>query len=328
MSWRLPVDHYLVAIITTVVLAFVLPSPAAALPVLAIAAQASIMLLFFLYGARLAPAAVWRGLLHWRLQALVLAATFGLFPLLGLAMRVLVPAVLSPELYVGVLFLCLVPSTVQSSVAFTGLAGGNVAAAVSATSASSLIGMVLTPALAATLLDTGADVSVAGLEHVLLQLQLPFLVGQLIRPWVAPFLDRRRRLVGLVDRVAVLLIVYIAVNAAVGRGVWGLVRPADLVAAMLVDMALLASALAIMAAASRRLGLAPADEIVVVFCGGNKGLVTGVSMLGALLPADIAGIAVLPLIMFHQMQLIASAALASRYARRARVSSRGSGMSP
>lgn len=316
MSWRLPVDHYLIAIITTVVLAFVLPSPTAVLPVLSVAAQASIVLLFFLYGVRLAPGAVWRGLLHWRLQLLVLAATFGLFPLLGLALQVLVPAVLSSELYVGVLFLCLVPSTVQSSVAFTGLAGGNVAAAVSATSASSLIGMVLTPALAAALLHTGADVSISGLEQVVLQLQLPFLVGQAIRPWVVPFLDRHRQLIGLVDRIAVLLIVYMAVSAAAGRGVWGTLRPVDLVAVILADMALLASALAILVVVSRRLRLPPADEIAVLFCGGNKGLVTGVSMLGALLPADIAGIAVLPLIMFHQMQLVTSASLASRYARR------------
>jgi len=314
---RLPVDRYVLAIVATVVLAFVLPCPAGALSVLGVAARVSIALLFFLYGARLAPRAVWQGLLHWRLQALVLAATFGLFPLLGLAARVLVPTVLSPEIYLGFLFLCLLPSTVQSSIAFTGLAGGNVAAAVSASSASSLAGMVLTPALVALLLGAGGEVSVSDLQDMLLQLQLPFLAGQAARRWIAPWIERRRRVVGLVDRIAVLLIVYMAVSAATSRGVWHMVRPIDLVGVLLADMALLALALGIMAAISRRLGLARPDEIVVVFCGGNKGLVTGVSMAGALLPADIAGLAVLPLILFHQVQLIASAALASWYTQKA-----------
>jgi solute carrier family 10 (sodium/bile acid cotransporter), member 7 len=186
--------------------------------------------LFFLYGARLAPQAVWQGLLHWRLQVLVLLATFGLFPALGLASRVLVPALLSPHLYVGILFLCLLPSTVQSSIAFTSLAGGNVAAAVSATSASSVIGIVATPILADLLIGAGGDVSLSSLEGVLLQLQLPFLAGQAVRPWIAPLIERKRRLVSLVDRVAVLLIVYMAVSAAAGRGVWQVLRPLDLFA--------------------------------------------------------------------------------------------------
>jgi sodium/bile acid cotransporter 7 len=271
--------------------------------------------LFFLYGARLAPQAVWQGLLHWRLQVLVLLATFGLFPVLGLASRVLVPALLSPHLYVGILFLCLLPSTVQSSIAFTSLAGGNVAAAVSATSASSVIGIVATPILADLLIGAGGDVSLSSLEGVLLQLQLPFLAGQAVRPWIAPLIERKRRLVSLVDRVAVLLIVYMAVSAAAGRGVWQVLRPLDLFGVVLTTAMILALALGFLVLICRRIGLPRPDEIAVVFCGGNKGLVTGVSMLSALLPADVAGMAVLPLIVFHQIQLIASATVAARYAR-------------
>ena len=299
----------------TVVLALVLPLPVVMLPLLGVAAKASIALLFFLYGARLAPQAVWQGLLHWRLQVLVLLATFGLFPVLGLASRVLVPALLSPHLYVGILFLCLLPSTVQSSIAFTSLAGGNVAAAVSATSASSVIGIVATPILADLLIGAGGDVSLSSLEGVLLQLQLPFLAGQAVRPWIAPLIERKRRLVSLVDRVAVLLIVYMAVSAAAGRGVWQVLRPLDLFGVVLTTAMILALALGFLVLICRRIGLPRPDEIAVVFCGGNKGLVTGVSMLSALLPADVAGMAVLPLIVFHQIQLIASATVAARYAR-------------
>ena len=184
MLRRFPLDPYVLAIVATVVLALVLPLPEAMLPLLGVAAKASIALLFFLYGARLAPQAVWRGLLHWRLQALVLVGTFGLFPVLGLASRALVPTLLSPQLYLGILFLCLLPSTVQSSIAFTSLAGGNVAAAVSATSASSVIGIIATPILAALLIGGGGEISLSSLEGVVLQLQLPFLAGQAVRPLI------------------------------------------------------------------------------------------------------------------------------------------------
>jgi solute carrier family 10 (sodium/bile acid cotransporter), member 7 len=315
VALRLPVDRFVLAIVATVAMAVLLPCPDAAMPLLRFGARAAIALLFFLYGAKLAPSAVWRGLRQWRLQLLVLAGTFVLFPLLGLASRVLPPGMFPPELYVGFLFLCLLPSTVQSSVIFTGLAGGNVAAAVSATSASSLIGMAATPLLAALLLGTRGEVSLSGLQAVVLQLHVPFFAGQLARPLVAAWLERRRALVGLVDRGSVLLIVYMVVSAGMGRGVWGLVQPLDLFTVLLADLALLALALGLLTAISRRLRLPREDEIVVVFCAGNKGLVTGVSMMTALLPSTVVGIALLPLLLFHQMQLIVTAILASRYAR-------------
>lgn len=309
------VDRFVLAVLATVGAAIVLPCPDEAMPGLRLAARMAIALLFFLYGARLTPQAVWRGLGQWRLQALVLAGTFGLFPLLGLAASILVPGVLSPELYVGILFLCLLPSTVQSSIIFTGMAGGNVAAAVTATSASSLIGIVATPLLAATLLGARGEVSVAGLEAVVLQLHVPFLAGLMARSWTAEWIERRRSFIGLVDRISVMLVVYMAVSAGLGSGIWQLVGTLDLVAVVLADMALLALALGTLVVVSRRLGLPQPDEVVVVFCGGNKSLVTGVSMMGALLPSAIAGVAVIPLILFHQTQLIVTAALASWYAR-------------
>lgn len=315
MAFRLPVDRFVLAIVATVAVAVLLPCPEAAMPLLHGAARGAIALLFFLYGARLAPSAVWRGLAQWQLQILVLAGTFLLFPLLGLAAHALAPGLLSPELYLGFLLLCLLPSTVQSSVIFTGLAGGNVAAAISATSASSLIGIVATPLLAALLLDTRGEVSLSGLEAVVLQLHVPFFVGQGARPLVAKWLERRRGLVGLVDRSSVLLIVYMVVSAGMGGGVWRLIQPLDLAAVLLADLVLLVLVLGILAVISRRLRLPRADEIVVVFCAGNKGLVTGVSMITALLPSAVAGIAVIPLLLFHQLQLIITAMLASRYAR-------------
>ena len=123
---RLPIDTFLLALLAVVALAAVVPASGAYADALSVTTKVAIALLFFLYGARLSPTEAWHGLRHWRLHLLVLAATFVAFPLLGLAARALVPSVLTPGLYTGVLFLCLVPSTVQSSIAFTSIAHGNV----------------------------------------------------------------------------------------------------------------------------------------------------------------------------------------------------------
>ena len=312
---RRSLDPYLLAILAMVGLAVLGPAQGSAAVLLGGAGKALVALLFLLYGARLSPQAVWQGLAQWRLQVLVLGGTFALFPLVGMAARPLLSGLISPELCLGFLLLCALPSTVQSSIAFTGMAGGNVAAALCAASASSLIGIAATPLIAGWLLGAPGGPVLGSLDGILLQLLLPFLAGQAARPWIAASLQRAGRWVGWVDRGAVLLIVYTAVSAAALAGVWRQLQPLELGGVALIDAALLALVLAAMAAASRGLGLARGDEIVAVFCGGNKSLVAGMPMLAVLLAAATAGAAVVPLILFHQIQLLAGAALARRYAR-------------
>src|SRR6202158_277109 len=154
---RLPLDTCVLALLVVVAIATVLPARGAAADVLSVATKVAIALLFALYGARLSPTQAWHGLRHWRLHLLVLAATFVAFPLLGLAARVLVPTILTPDLYTGLLFLCLVPSTVQASIRFTSLAHGNVPAAIVSASLSNMLGVVLTPLLVVVLMHTGGD---------------------------------------------------------------------------------------------------------------------------------------------------------------------------
>ncbi|GAA2773015.1 hypothetical protein GCM10019017_16310 [Streptomyces showdoensis] len=239
-SW-LPVDPYILALLGTVGLAALLPASGTAATVAEGASKAAVALLFFLYGARLSTREALDGLTHWRLHVTVLACTFVLFPLLGLAARGLVPAVLTPSLYGGLLFLCLVPSTVQSSIAFTSIARGNVPAAICAGSFSSLAGIVLTPLLAAALLGNGAGgFSSDSLVEIVLQLLVPFLAGQLLRRWVGGFLVRHKRVLGYVDRGSILLVVYTAFSAGMTQGVWRLVTPARLGLLLAVEAALLA----------------------------------------------------------------------------------------
>jgi len=283
----------------------------------AILTRAAIAVLFFLHGAKLSRAAVVAGLTHWRLHLTVLAATFVLFPILGLIAWRLPPVVLPSTLAAGVLFLCCLPSTVQSSIAFTSIARGNVAAAVCAASASNLVGIFLTPVLSGLLLETrGVGLSLTNLWEVVLQLLAPFVAGQLARPLVLGWMKRHERVVGLVDRGSILLVVYGAFSAAVVQGIWRQVSLLQILVLTAVCMAILGVVLLTTAVASRALGLPKADEIAVVFCGSKKSLASGVPMAAILFPTASVGAFLLPLMIFHQVQLMACAFIARRYATR------------
>lgn len=210
------------------------------------ASTGAVALLFFLYGAGLSTAEALDGLKHWRLHLTVLACTFLILPLLGLASGGLVPYVLTPELQAGFLFLCLVPSTIQSSIAFTSIARGNVPAAICAGSFSSLTGIFLTPLLAALLLgSTGGGFSADSLLKIVLQLLVPFLAGQFLRRWVGGFLTRHKKVLGLVDRGSILLVVYTAFSEGMVAGVWSQVTPARLGGLLAAEAVLLAVMLAL-----------------------------------------------------------------------------------
>ncbi|MFZ4300647.1 bile acid:sodium symporter family protein [Streptomyces cinereoruber] len=311
---RLPVDGYVLALLGTVVLAALLPASGTAATVVEGASTGAVALLFFLYGARLSTREALDGLRHWRLHLTVLGSTFLLFPLLGLAARGLVPAVLTPQLYAGLLFLCLVPSTIQSSIAFTSIARGNVPAAICAGSFSSLAGIVLTPLLAALLLGGGAGgLSADGILRIVLQLLVPFLAGQFLRRWVGGFLVRHKKVLGRVDRGSILLVVYTAFSQGMVAGIWHLVTPARLGLLLAVEAVLLAVMLAATWYGAGRLGFDRADRIAIQFAGSKKSLAAGLPMASVLFGAQ-ASLAVLPLMLFHQMQLMVCAVIAKRRA--------------
>ena len=278
------------------------------------ATNAAIALLFFLHGARLSPQAALAGARHWRLHVVVLASTFVLFPALGLGARALLPTLLTPPLWTGVILLCVLPSTVQSSIAFTSIARGNVPAAICAATASNLFGMLLTPLLAGLLLGAQGGFSPHGAGDIVLQLLLPFVAGQLARPLIGDWALRHKTLLGLVDRGSILLVVYAAFSEGVTQGIWHQLGLADLGRLMVVDVALLAAVLAITTYGSRLLGFSRADEVTIVFCGSKKSLASGLPMATVLLAGQSVGLIVLPLMLFHQIQLMVCAALAKRYA--------------
>lgn len=313
-------DNFTLALIATVVLASLLPAQGATAQFFEGLTTAAIALLFFLHGARLSRAAVVAGLGHWRLHLLVLACTFALFPLLGLVLEPLFAAVLTPDLVVGMLFLCTLPATVQSAIAFTAMARGNVSAAVCSASASSLIGVFTTPLLVGWLVVPGGVSGSGELEavgRIMLQLLAPFAAGQLLQPWVGGFVKKHAAGLKFVDQGSILLVVYTAFSAAVIEGLWKQVPLPILLALVAACCVLLALALAMTTWGSRLFGFAKEDEVTIVFCGSKKSLASGVPMAKVLFAAHTVGVMLLPLMIFHQIQLMVCAVLAQRYAKRA-----------
>ena len=307
------VDRFVLALLLTVVFATLLPAQGGVLHAVDHVSTAAVCLLFFLHGTKLSTADTVAGVRQWRLHTLVFATTFVIFPLLGLATRGLVPAVLTHQLWIGVVFLCVLPSTVQSSIAFTSIARGNVAGAVVSASASNILGVVLTPALLALLIGSSVGISGSSLLTIAAELVLPFVLGQLARPYVRPFLTRHKPVVGLVDRSSVLLVVYAAFSAGVNQGVWHQLPVGRLLALAGVCGLLLALLLTGTWWISGRLGFTRGDRIVAVFCGSKKSLVSGLPMASVLFPTATLAITVMPLMIFHMTQLIVCAVLARRW---------------
>jgi sodium/bile acid cotransporter 7 len=316
--FRLRFDPYILLLLTTVGVASFLPARGIVAVESKHATTIAIGLLFFLYGARLSTRAALAGLRHWRLHGLVLTFTFLVFPVLGLISRVLVPDVLTPELYAGVMFLCCLPSTVQSSIAFTSIAKGNVSAAICSASFSNLIGIVLTPVLVTAFLvtQTGSGVSLAAIRDILLQLLVPFVAGQVLQKWIGGFVARHKEVLGYVDRGSILVVVYAAFSEGVVAGIWNRLTVPSLVMLLITNAALLGIVIVSTMTVARRLRFTTEDQIAIVFCGSKKSLASGLPLASALLPAATAGLMVVPLMMFHQMQLMVCAWLARRYGAR------------
>ncbi|WP_279102910.1 bile acid:sodium symporter family protein [Gordonia bronchialis] len=314
-----PVDGFILAIIAAVVVAAFLPARGDAADVLDAVVVAAIAALFFLYGTRLHPREALEGLKHWRLHLTILAFTFVAFPLIGLALRPLVEPLIGDDLYTGLLFLCLVPSTVQSSIAFTSIARGNVPGAIVSASASNILGVFLTPLLVVALLTTtsGVHIDATSVLKIVAQILVPFLLGQLARPWVGPFFTRHAAATKFADRGSIVLVVYSAFSEGVREGIWSAVSVSQVLLVTLISLIFVLVMLAVTRWVPQRLGFSREDVIAIQFCGTKKSLATGLPMATVLFAGSVVGLVVLPLMIFHQIQLILCSWLATRYGREA-----------
>jgi len=310
------IDWFLAAILLTVAFASLMPARGQAAVGVSWLTDAAIAALFFMHGARLSPEAALIGARQWRLHTVVFLSTFVLFPLLGISAQFLAPSLLPAPLWAGLILLTALPSTVQASIAFTSVAGGNVPAAMCSASASNVVGVLLTPLIAGFLLSRhGIELSARSVFVIVVQLLLPFLAGQLLRPWIGELIMRHARVLKSVDYGSILLIVYSAFSQGVVNGIWHQIQATQLLQLALVDAALLATVIAILTFASRQLGFSRSDEITIVFCGSKKSLASGLP-IATLLFAGQVGLVIIPVMVFHQIQLMVCASLARRYAAR------------
>jgi sodium/bile acid cotransporter 7 len=311
-------DPFVLILFLTVVMASVLPAHGAVGEALNVLATAAIVLLFFLHGAKLSRENLVQAVRHWRLHATILSITFLVFPLLGLGLSLALPHLVTPELWTGVLFLCALPSTVQSSIAFTSIARGNVAGTVASAAASNLLGIALTPLIIGLLTEArSAGSTTSGIWNIVLQMLVPFVAGHLCRPWLGAWAARNKALLSITDRGTIVLAVYSAFSAAVIGKLWQEVPLPTLGILIALCLLMLGALLLIARTLSRALGFAREDEISIVFCGSKKSLVSGIPMARVLFAGPHVGAAILPLMIFHQIQLIICAWLARRYAAQA-----------
>jgi sodium/bile acid cotransporter 7 len=310
-------DTYMLLLIGTVVLATILPARGLAADIVSQATTYAVALLFFIYGARLDTASILAGIANWRLQGLVLASTFIAFPIIGIIFSIVLAPVLPPEIIVGILYISILPSTVQSSIAFTSMAGGNVPAAVCAASVSNLLGVIVTPLLAGALIHTnGGGFDGQAIIDIGMQLLLPFIVGQVLRPLIGNWIKRHGMLTRVVDRGSILLIVYSAFSAGVVAGIWSQVEPWELAIMVVADIVMLAIIMVGTVVVGRATKIPYADAIVLLFCGSKKSLASGLPMANILFAGRSIGLIVLPIMIFHQIQLFVCAVIAQRSAYR------------
>lgn len=311
---RLRLDPFIVALLAVAVTGALLPAQGRVLDAVQVLSMAVIAGLFFLYGARLSTAEAVAGAARWRVHLVILAITFVLFPVLGLAVERAAAAWWSAPLASGVLLLCLVPSTVQGSVAFTGIAGGDRAVAVVAASLSNLLGVLITPLLVAVLLGGDTHVTLGSVARIVGLLLVPFLLAQVLRRWwVGDFVARHDRLLKRYDRGSILFVVYVAFSSGTNAGVWSAVSWVDGAILLVVVASLLVFGLGIAALLARP--YERPQRIAILFCGSNKSLASGLPMATVLLPPHQVALLILPLMAYHQLQLITCTLLANRLAR-------------
>ncbi|WP_087087659.1 bile acid:sodium symporter family protein [Acinetobacter pittii] len=314
----LALDRFTILLIGMVLLATFFPVSGQAAQYFNTLTTVAIAILFFLHGAKLSREAVIEGILHWKMHVLVFAFTFLIFPVIGLLAKPILLPLLGQQLYWGFLFMCFLPSTVQSSIAFTSVAKGNVAGAVCSASFSNLIGMFITPVLVSFFIlgqsQHGFDPTTSIIQITLLLL-VPFILGQLLRPYIFPYMAKVPGIVRAFDQGSILMVVYGAFSGAVVAGLWHQVSWKTLLILTIACSVLLTIIMLLALYLPRALGFNRADQVTVFFCSSKKTLASGVPMAQILFIGQPLGMIVLPIMIFHQIQLMVCGVIANYWAK-------------
>ena len=316
---RLPVlsDPMIAVLIAATALAVMLPAAGEARAWVSTLSSAGIFVLFLVNGMRVPRSEIARGLANWRYFGPLLLFVFGAMALAGVGFAVLAGGILPPLVALGFIYLGCLPSTVQSATSYTSLAEGNVALAVVGAAMINILGVFVSAPLFALLGGTGAgEIGGEAIIRIGVILVLPFMLGQIVQPYVISRVARHRARIVWLDRGVIGLAVYVAFSGAVEQGLGQMFAPADWAALVFLVLAMLVAALAAAWAASGLLGLARPDRIAFLFAGSQKSVAVGAPLAAILFPPASAGFAIAPLLLYHLAQLVIAAPLATRLARR------------
>jgi len=319
MFSRIFPDRFVPVLLATILLASLLPVHGAAVPVAQGLSTAAIVFLFFLNGVRLPRDEVLHGIRNWKLQGGALTFCFCAMALLGLTAQTATAPLLPPTLALGFLFLGILPSTVQSATAASSLAGGNVAASVVAAALLNLSGVIVSPLLFAALAGSAGEISGAGALRIVAILLLPFIAGQFAQAWLRPWVLAHRGLATFMDRTAIAIAVYVAFSAAVVAGIWEMLDGREIGIVLGVVAVLLALSFGGAWLFGALLRLKRPDRITLLFSGAQKSIAVGAPLAATLFPPAIAGMVLVPILVYHMAQLILSAWIAPVLNRSAQV---------
>jgi solute carrier family 10 (sodium/bile acid cotransporter), member 7 len=314
-------DTFLLLLIGAVILAYVYPYPGtdeSPLPLNEIASY-GVSFIFFFYGLRLSPEKLRAGLSNWRLHLVIHLTTFGLFPLLVLAGYAAFARPSTELVWMGTFYLAALPSTVSSSVVMVSIAGGNLPAAIFNASISSLIGVFITPMWMGVFLTASAGEydlwTVIG--KLTLQVLVPVMLGIFLHRRLGTFAENHRRELRMFDQSIIVLIVYTSFCESFARELFSGYSIPDilLLGALMLGFFFLIYGLVFLI--SRLLGFSREDRITALFCGSKKSLVQGTVMSKVLFPdANVVGVVLLPIMLYHALQLVAASIIAQSMARR------------
>lgn len=310
-------DPMIAVLLMATVLATLLPASGDAQVMFGMVSNSGIFVLFLVNGMRVPRGEMARGLANWRYFGPLLLFVFGAMALAGVGFAALAGGLLPPLVALGFIYLGCLPSTVQSATSYTSLAEGNVALAVVGAALINILGVFVSAPLFALLGGSGAGaMGTEAIVRIGVILVLPFVIGQIVQPYVIDRVTKHRVRIAWLDRAVIGLAVYVAFSGAVEQGLGQMFAPADWAVLVLLVLAMLALALAAAWGTSGLLGLPRSDQIAFLFAGSQKSVAVGAPLAAILFPPASAGFVIAPLLLYHLAQLVIAAPLATRLARR------------
>lgn len=279
-------------------------------------AEYGVSVIFFFYGLKLSPQKLKSGLTNWKLHILIQTATFGVFPLLILCLQYFLDVDKTSLFWIGIFYLAVLPSTVSSSVVMVAIAKGNLPAAIFNASISSIIGIFITPLWMSGLLeqqDANFDLFPVILR-LCFEVLLPVIVGYVLHSQLGKWAERYNHLLRLFDQTIILLIVYTSFCESFAGGMFEgqSIRDLSILGAEMLTFFFLVFGLLYLL--SSWLGFSYEDRVTVLFCGSKKSLVQGAVMGKVLFPNPVSlGVVLLPLMMYHALQLLAGSIIAQQW---------------